>query len=85
MGGEPMSEQPDAGAMPQPEAPQEFAPPPRPMPAYTPPPAPPPAPPKVEAKETPPAPERQPIQVNVPAPRDVTGNTPNPKKGWWRR
>jgi ribonuclease E len=58
---------------------------PRPAPAYTPLPAPPPPAPLVpQAKEASPAPERQPIQVNVPTAREVTGHAANPKKGWWR-
>jgi uncharacterized membrane protein len=46
------------------------------------------------AKEAPPAPaaseadaevERTPAAYNVPPPHDVSGPTPNPRRGWWRR
>jgi hypothetical protein len=29
--------------------------------------------------------ERTPIAYNVPPPREVSGPTPNPRRGWWRR
>ena len=51
--------------------------------------------PEPSAKETPPAPpaaseaeteaERAPAAYNVSPPHEVSGPTPNPRRGWWRR